>query len=70
MKMKMKKQDEISYESDSSVISEKNYEKIPSKKEKMEAYQKEVEKMKANENEIDENVAVNDEPEMTKINAR
>ena len=28
------------------------------------------EKMKANENEIDENVAVNDEPEMTKINAR
>ena len=70
MKMKMKKQDEIGYESDSSAISEKNYEKIPSKKEKMEAYQKEVEKMKANENEIDENVAVNDEPEMTKINAR
>ena len=70
MKMKMKKHDEISYESDSSAISEKNYEKIPSKKEKMEAYQKEVEKMKANENEIDENVAVNDEPEMTKINAR
>ena len=70
MKMKMKKQDEISYESDSSAISEKNYEKIPSKKEKMEAYQKEVEKMKANENEIDENVAVNDEPEITKFNAR
>ena len=70
MKWKKKKQAKMNYSDSSTDLSENDYEKIPSKKERMDAYQKELEKMKTDENEIAENVAVNDEPEMTKINVR
>ena len=70
MKWKMKKQDKMNYSDSSADISEKSYEKIPSKKERMDAYQKELEEMKASENNTTENVAVDDESEMTKINVR
>ena len=70
MKWKMKKQDKMDYSDSSTELSENDYEKIPSKKERMDAYQKELEKMKASENNMTENVVVNDEPEITKINAR
>lgn len=70
MKIKMKNQAKMNYSDSSADIAEKSYEKVPSKEERMEAYQKELEKAKVAENDVAENEVVNDEPEMTKINVR